>query len=276
MRAVRVLSLVLTALLAGCGGGFFYPDRAIVDSPDRHGIAYESLQLRAADGTRLNAWFLPAQGTPRGTVLYLHGTAQNLSAHFRRVAWLPAAGFSVFALDYRGYGESGGIPSVHGAELDIDAAMRALLARPDVDPDRVFIFGQSLGGALAIYYVAHSRYRAHVRAVIADSPFADYRLIARERLDALVITRPFDWLVTLLVDDKYSPRAAVGSVSPIPLLLIHGERDEVIGPHHSRLLFDTAEEPKDFWRVPGAGHIEAIRDPLVRERLTSFLVSHSG
>jgi len=182
----------------------------------------------------------------------------------------------VLALDYRGYGGSGGSPSVPGAELDIDAAMRTLLSRPDVDGSRIFVFGQSLGGALAIYYVAHSAYRAHVRAVIADSPFADYHLVAQERMAALFITRPFQWLPTFVVDNKYSPRTAVAAISPIPLLLIHGERDVVIPSHHSKLLFESAQQPKDFWSIPDVGHIDAMRSTLVRERLTEFLLQHCG
>jgi fermentation-respiration switch protein FrsA (DUF1100 family) len=269
---VRLASLLALLFLAGCGGGFFYPDRVVVDTPERHGIDYQVVPLRAADGTLLNAWFFPARGSAHGTVLYLHGTAQNLSAHFKRIAWLPAAGFNVLALDYRGYGESDGLPSIAGAELDIDAAMRELLARRDIDRDRIFIFGQSLGAALAIYYAAHSRYRENLRAVIADSPFADYRLIATEKVDVPGLA----WLARRLVDDRYSPRGAVAALSPIPLLLIHGERDEVIPPHHSKLLFDRAEQPKQFWEIPGAGHIEAIAREPVRERLTHFLLEHCG
>src|SRR5882672_7764123 len=255
-----LLLFVFVLLLSGCSQPFFYPDRIVVDTPEKYGMTYESVEIRAADGTALHAWFFPTQGLPNGTVLYLHGTSQNVTAHFQRVAWLTTVG----------------LPSLHGAQLDIDAAMRTLLARPDVHRERIFVFGQSLGGALAIYYVAHSPYRAHVRAVIADSPFADYRVIARERMAALFIPRPLDWLATFLVDDEYSPRAAVAAISPIPLLLIHGERDRVIGPHHSRLLFDMAEQPKDFWIIPGAGHIEAMRRPLMRQRLTSFLLEHCG
>ena len=274
MGEVRWLSTVLVLLLAGCSSAFFYPDRTVVDTPENHGLRYEAVDIQAADGTRLNAWFFPAQGTPRGTVLYLHGTAQNVSAHFQRVAWLPAAGFSVLALDYRGYGESDGSPSLAGAELDIDAAMRALLARSDVDASRIFIFGQSLGGALAIYYVARSLYRTHVRAVIADSPMADYRLIVREKMAVTPLGSAFEWLVPWVVDDQYSPRIAVAAVSPIPLLLIHGERDAIIPPHHSKLLYDVAEQPKQYWHIPGAGHIEALGSAQVRERLTTFLLAH--
>src|SRR4051812_10730621 len=115
---MRALAVLLSLFLAGCGGGFFYPDHLTVDKPERHGIDYEVVPLRARDGTPLTAWFFPAGAGARGTVLYLHGTANNLSAHFQRIAWLPPAGFNVFALDYRGYGDSGGSPSVAGAELD--------------------------------------------------------------------------------------------------------------------------------------------------------------
>jgi len=273
---VRFLAPIVLILLAGCGGAFFYPDRVIVDTPNRHGIQYESLQISAQDGTVLNAWFFPGSEPVHGTVLYLHGTRQNISAHFHRIAWLPGAGFNVLALDYRGYGESDGLPSVKGAEQDIDAAMQALLSRPDVDAERIFVFGQSLGGALAIRYVAHSRYRGNIRALIADSAFADYRLIAQETVGALPLMRALERIATSLVDDSYSPRAVVAAISPIPLLLIHGEADSVIGAHHSRLLFEIAEQPKEFWSIPGAGHIEATARARVRQRLTSFLLAHAS
>jgi fermentation-respiration switch protein FrsA (DUF1100 family) len=125
------------------------------------------------------------------------------------VAWLPAQGFNVLALDYRGYGGSQGTPSFAGVQLDIDAAMRALMARPDVDPNRIIVFGQSLGAALAVHYVAHSPYRSSVRAVVLDSPFSDYRSIVREKLASFFLTWPFQWLPTVTVQNDYSPAASI-------------------------------------------------------------------
>jgi fermentation-respiration switch protein FrsA (DUF1100 family) len=274
MRALIALTLALA--FAGCTPAFFQPSGHLYATPGLYGLKYHPVELSAADGTALFAWFLPARGDPRGTVLYLHGNAENISSHFGNIAWMPAEGFNVLALDYRGYGASAGSPSLPGAQLDIDAAMRALLARPDVDPERIIVFGQSLGGALAIHYVAHSAYRRHVRAVIADSPFSDYRLVAREKMAAFFLTWPFQWLPNFTVNNDYAPIASVRALSPIPLLLIHGEDDTIVPSHHSRRLYDGAAQPKDLWLVPETGHIQSLKSSVMRARLTQFLQRHSG
>lgn len=266
-----VLALLAALAVSGCTGAFFHPHRVLVQTPDRVGLRYESVTLRAADGVDLVAWFLPATGRPRATVLFLHGNAENISTHFLNVAWMPAEGFNVLALDYRGYGASGGTPSLRGVQLDIDAALTALRARPDVDSRRIVLFGQSLGGALAIHYAARGSQRDALRAVIADSAFADYRMIASEKLAASALTWPFQWLPVLVVDNDYSPLAAVGTVSPLPLLLIHGDADAVVPPHHAQRLYAAARLPKELWLLPATGHIESARDPALRRRFSDYV-----
>jgi fermentation-respiration switch protein FrsA (DUF1100 family) len=269
MRALA--PLLLSLCLAGCTSVFFQPSSTLFATPGQYGLDYERVEFNAADGTPLFAWFLPARGAPRGTVLFLHGNAENISTHFAAVAWMPAAGFNVLAFDYRGYGASQGRPTLSGVQLDIDAAMRVLLGRADVDPQRIVVFGQSLGGALAIYYVAHSKERVHVRALVTDSAFSDYRLITQEKLASTPLTWAFQWLPRFTVDDAYSPQAAVKGLAPIPFLLIHGEEDEIVPPEHSKRLYAAAAEPKEIWVVPGAGHIQALKERAMRERLAAFL-----
>jgi fermentation-respiration switch protein FrsA (DUF1100 family) len=279
-----LILLLLTVLFSSCTQLFFHPHSFLIDTPERHGVEYQVENFQAADGTALNAWFLPAQdkkgnngsGKAKATVLFLHGNAENISTHFRNVAWLPAEGFNVLALDYRGYGASEGTPSLAGMQLDIDAAMRSLLAHKGVDPNRIVIFGQSLGGALAIYYTAHSAYRANIRAVVIDSAFYDYREIAKEKLATSFITWPFQYLPWLTVDDDYSPAVSVAALSPLPLLLIHGDQDVVVPPHHSRQLFERAGEPKELWIVPGAGHAQSLGSEAVRNRLIEFLLRYTS
>jgi fermentation-respiration switch protein FrsA (DUF1100 family) len=274
MRALFALTLAI--FVSGCTQAFFQPHRHIVSTPGLYGLEYHPVEFNAEDGTGLFAWFLPARGEPRGTVLYLHGNAQNISTHFANVAWMPAAGFNVLAMDYRGYGGSQGSPTLEGVQLDIDAAMRTLIARPDVDPSRIIIFGQSLGGALAIHYTAHSDYRANVRAIVVDSAFSDYRRIVKDKAASFFLTWPLQWLLPQTIDNDFSPAASVHAVSPIPLLFIHGERDSIVPVEHSKRLYARAAEPKEIWLVPDAGHIQAVKQKDIRKRLTEFLRRHSG
>ena len=267
----RLTALLLALCLGGCTSVFFQPDRTLFQTPGLYGLDYQPVELHAADGTELFAWFLPARGNAQGTVLYLHGNGQNISTQFANVAWMPAAGFNVLALDYRGYGGSQGEPSLAGAQLDIDAAMQAMLARADVDPQRIIVFGQSLGGALAIYYVAHTRYRENIKALVVDSAFSDYERIGQEKLAAAIITWPFQWFASLTIDNSYSPEASVRMLSPVPLLLIHGDSDSLVPLRHSQRLYELAGYPKELWVVPGAGHIQAVKDKHVRARLTQYL-----
>jgi fermentation-respiration switch protein FrsA (DUF1100 family) len=270
MRRLLLIGLLSVGLL-GCNGVFFVPYRAHVLTPKQLGLAYEDVYFQAGDGTLLHAWFLPAESKAQGTILFLHGNAENISTHIMSVRWLPARGFNVLLLDYRGYGASGGTASLSGVQDDVDAALCTLLARNDVDPDRVVVFGQSLGGAIAIHNVAHSSYRRHIRALVVESAFASYRQIAREKLADFWLTWPLQWPLSWTVSDEYSPSAAVAGVSPIPLLIIHGDHDTIVPLHHGQRLYELAREPKQLWVVPGGGHIQAFQSQIYRDRFVAYL-----
>lgn len=262
---------LVAATLSGCTGFFFQPMRPWVQKPEELGIKVDDVRIPTADGLHLSAWYLPASDKALATILFLHGNAENISTHIGSVYWLPAQGFNVLAIDYRGYGASEGTPSVPGAEEDIDSAVRYLLARPDVDPNNLVVLGQSLGGALGMYYVAHSEYRSHIRAVVIDSAFIGYRDIAREKLESSWVTWLLAWPLGFTVTDDYRPLDAAPELHPIPVLFIRGDRDVVVPPNHSKLLYDAAKEPKALWIVPGAGHIQSLSHPDVRRRLVEWL-----
>ncbi len=180
-------------------------------------------------------------------------------------------GFNVLLLDYRGYGASQGRPSIEAAQEDIDSAMRHLLARADIDPNRIAVLAQSLGGSLGLHYVANSAYRARIRGAVIDSAFVGYRDIFREKLRAFWLTWPLSWPLGFAVSGEFRPIDAAPKVAPIPLLFIHGERDVVVPAHHSEALFEAAQQPKEKWIVPNAGHILSLNRPEVRERLVAWL-----
>jgi hypothetical protein len=268
----RLLPIIALSLgLAGCSNVFFFPYRGHVQTPERLGLRYEDVYFNAGDGTRLHGWFLPAPGRALGTILFLHGNAENISTHIMSVRWLPAQKFNVFLLDYRGYGSSEGKPTFDDVQDDVESALKMLIARPGVDAGRIVVFGQSLGGAIAVHRVAHTAYRENIRALVVESAFSGYRRITREKLGDFWLTWPFQYPLSWTVSDKYSPSAAVADISPIPLLIIHGDQDPIMPVHHGLRLFDLAREPKQLWVVPGGGHIQAFQSQSYRDRFVAWL-----
>ncbi|WP_422085047.1 alpha/beta hydrolase [Variovorax sp.] len=262
----------LPLLLAGCVQSmFYYPDNVRYETPDVLGMRYEPVQFTSADGTRLSGWFLPAADRKnpkeaKGTVVHFHGNAQNMSTHWRFVAWLPKQDYNVLVFDYRGYGQSEGKPEPKGVFEDSNAALNYVRSRQDVDPERLFVFGQSLGGTNAIAVVGSGN-RAGVKAAAIESTFYSYSSIANDKFKG----------AGLLVSDEYAASKYVAAVSPIPLLFIHGTADQVIPVEHSKRLLADAREPKQLIEVQGAGHLEPMTTlrfgSAYRKALTAFFES---
>ncbi|MEA5098399.1 MAG: alpha/beta hydrolase [Burkholderiaceae bacterium] len=230
---------------------FYYPDREQYDTPHRAGLAYEPVYFNSPDGTRLSGWFIPAQGieAPRdakGTVIHLHGNAQNMTAHWSFAEWLPARGYNLFTFDYRGYGESEGQPEPQGIFEDAVAALDCLRSRTDIDTSKLFVFGQSLGGMIAI--AASGASPQGIRAVVAEAPFHSYSAVANDKLSG----------AGLQLDDSYTATAFVAKIAPTPLLLIHGTRDAVVPYSHSVRLLAEAGEPKRLVTIGGGEHVDAM------------------
>lgn len=270
MRPLICLLLAGAMGLAGCTQIFLQPDR-VAHYPERSfGTPTEDVWIES-EGLRLHALLMPASGKPLATVLYLHGNAENLSTHAHLVSWLPAQGYTVLALDYRGYGTSGGERDIDGAHADAQAALAWLVARGAELTGPLIVFGQSIGASIAIRTVAASPERGHVAALISDSGFSSYRRIAREKLALLWLTWPLQWPLSFLMSDRYAAIDVVAQISPIPLLILHGDADVVVDVSHAQRLYDAAREPKDLWIVPGGNHIDATLHKPVRQRLLDYL-----
>lgn len=266
------LTLVVALALAGCNmieGMFFYPDRVQYTRPADYGLAYEDAALVAADGIKLHAWWLPAQGAAAGTVLHLHGNAANVSNHLPLAAWLPRAGFNVLMLDYRGFGRSEGRPTLDGVLADARAALAHLRSRRGVDAVKLVVFGQSLGGATALRLLAEDA--AGVRLAVIDSAFASYRGIARDAALQSIVLAPFLPLALPLLPGADKDPVTAAARIHVPLIFVHGRTDQVIPFKHSEQLFAAAKEPKRLIAVERAQHMESLMRPEVQSQILAAL-----
>ncbi|CAM4268342.1 alpha/beta hydrolase [Nocardia ninae] len=221
----------------------YLPDRRILQTPAILGMAYTDLSISTADGETLHGWWLPAPKSV-GHILFAHGNAGNIGDRVALFALLVEAGFDVLAFDYRGYGRSTGRPTEHGTYLDARAARRVLLEQPGVDANHVLYLGKSLGGGVVLELA-----QAHPPAgVMLMSTFSGLRDAARS---------VYPFLPGPLVPDAY-PNARRIRTLRSPVLIMHGDQDELLPLRHAERLYAAAREPKRLQIFPGAGHNDLI------------------
>lgn len=238
--------------MTGCTALFFQPMGNHLYSPTDLELDYQNLYFPSLDGTRLHGWWLPARGKAIGSVLFLHGNAENISTHIGSIGMLPEQGFNVFLFDYRGYGRSDGTAYLEGLLMDVEAGLGQLLIHDETE--KLAVFGQSLGAALAILGVAGSPYKDKISVVVADSSFTGFRDIAQEKLSSHWLTWLFQWPIAMTINNSHRPIDEISNLYPSTVILVHSESDQVIPFHHSEALYNAAREPKSLWKVSNFRH----------------------
>lgn len=255
MKTARTLFLSAAVLsLTGCTHLFFQPSKGVFADPAASGLKYETIKFKSGDGTDLTGLFFPSGGTALGTVVHFHGNAQNMTSHFPFSAWLAKEGFNVFILDYRGYGASGGKPSLDGLVLDGRAALEQAKKLPGAEADKIIVFGQSLGGAIAVAAVGEAGFKP--AALVLEGTFYSYKGVGSSILRKRWWTWPVSWLPWLTVSGRHSPSDYVAGIT-CPKLFIHSENDHTVPFGQGRKLYSAAVPPKEFLVVPW-GHIDAF------------------
>ncbi len=254
----------------GKNGGnqlFYFPTRDEPSTPASWGLKFEAVDFKSADGTPLHGWFIPAKDktakTAKATVVFSHGNAGSISYHLGFCAWLAEAGYNVLVYDYRGFGKSGGTVDRRGMIDDVKAAFAYALKRPDIDHRRLISYGHSLGGAQSVTALGETPVKG-LRAIIIDGAFASYQAMAR------IIGGQ---LGASLVTDELAPKDFVSKLAPVPLLVVHGTRDEVVPVTQGRLLFETASQPKTLFEVKSGRHGTALSDDdgAYRKRMLEWM-----
>jgi len=246
--AVVVLVGLLMLLVRAVEPHFaFFPAPGEDVTPLDFGQRFDPLTVETADGERLHAWHLSAD-SPRASVVYFHGNGGNLSVWAPILASLPRRGYSVLAVDYRGYGLSTGHPSERGLYRDVDAVLeRAWRDRDHRLP--IVYWGRSLGSTMAAYAASMKP----PDRIILESGFPDVRSVVRSS-PLLVLLTPFS--------SYRFPTATLMRGVRAPVLVMHGDRDSVIPFGLGRTLFERLDGPKRFVTIAGTDHNDAApHDP---------------
>lgn len=241
-----LLALGVALLFVGICSGviersfIYFPDRQLIGDPADYGLPFDDVSFTADDGVQLHGWFVPGDGDV--TWLWFHGNAGNISHRLENLRLLhDELGAAVFLFDYRGYGRSGGTPSEEGTYRDAEAALAYVLSRPDVDAQRIVYFGRSLGAGIAVELAT----RRPPFALILESPVPSIADLAKHHYPFLP--------VGALLQTKYDSVPKIEDVRA-PLLVLHGDQDEIVPFEGGRKLFEAAAEPKRFYTIRGAGH----------------------
>jgi uncharacterized protein len=205
----------------------------------------EEVQFVTSDGLKLGGWFVPVpEPGPRPAVLVANGNAGNRAHRAPLAVALRQFGVNVLLFDYRGFGGNPGTPSEQGLYRDALAAREYLTSRPEVNPDRIVYFGESIGAAVISGLAAE-----HPPAgLVLRSPFTSLADVGRLH---------YPWLpVRLLLRDRYDVASTVARLD-VPVLVIAGEEDRIVPASQSRAVYDAARGPKRFVQIDGADHNDA-------------------
>jgi fermentation-respiration switch protein FrsA (DUF1100 family) len=236
-------------------------DRGYRATPAAIGLRFDALTLATEDGEKLDGWHVPAgTGTPaRALVIVFHGNAGNIGHRLDYLRMFHDLGYASLILDYRGYGRSSGKPSEDGTYLDAAAAWNHATQVLGYPAERIVIFGESMGGAVAAQ-LAESRRPA---ALVLASTFTSVPDLGAEI---------YPWLpVRALARIRYDTRERLASIAA-PVLVIHSRGDDIIPFAHGERLYAAAKPPKQFLEIEG-GHNDGFvfgREAWVRQ-LDDFL-----
>lgn len=239
----------------------YHPTQSLPVTPADRGMPFEAVTFETEDGEVLHGWWLPVE-PERGALLFFHGNAGNIAGRLESAAQFLDLGLSVLIFDYRGYGQSTGAPSEEGLYRDAEAAWRYLTQERDRAPQRVVLFGRSLGSGPVTWLAA----RRQAGALILESAFTSVPDVAARQFPLV----PVRWLARTQFDN----RRRIPHVE-VPLLVIHSPDDAVIPFVHGRRLYEAARSPKSFLRLTG-GHNDGflVSAPQYHQGLDAFLTRH--
>ncbi|WP_427159620.1 alpha/beta hydrolase [Aliinostoc sp. HNIBRCY26] len=227
----------------------FFPSSVIEVTPKEFSLSYDDVWLPVTANSgrteRIHAWWIPAKSKNDQVLLYLHGNGENIGANVTHANRFHQLGFSVLLIDYRGYGRSeGAFPDEMSVYQDAATAWNYLVNQRKIDPKNIFIYGHSLGGAVAIDLAVKQPQAA---GLIVQGSFTSIR----EMIDYRNTFRAFP--IDLILNQRFESIKKIPQLK-MPVLFIHGTADETVPSFMSQKLYAVAPEPKKIILFEGAGH----------------------
>jgi hypothetical protein len=247
----------------------FVPCKPLVATPADYGLPYESVTLPVSLEEEIHGWWIPAHSSDAPVLLYFHGNGGNISANLPRVQRYHTIGFSVFLIDYRGYGLSKGrFPSEKRVYEDAETAWRYLIEQRGVPPEKLYVFGHSLGGAIALELATR---QPQIPGLVIEGSFTSIRDMATQE-------KGYGWLpVKWLLTQRFNSLQKVSALQT-PIFFIHGTEDQVVPAYMSETLYQAAAARKALWLVETARHndVAAIAGTAYEKRIWQFLIEDDG
>jgi len=244
-----IYAVASTYLWARQAHYIFRPQRVIRSTPAEYQLPFEDVFIKVDDGSgnsqRIHAWWISSKHPGDRCLLYLHGSALNIGANISHARRFQRMGFSVLLISYRGYGKSeGSFPSEASVYSDARAAWRYLTEQRNVDPASIFIYGHSLGGAVAIELAMDN---PTAGGLIIESTFTSIADMARKTPQYRLF--PLD----LIVHQRFDSINKVSRLQ-VPVLYLHGTNDRVVPPKMSQELYQETASHKQLKFIAGGGH----------------------
>jgi uncharacterized protein len=228
----------------------FRPPIVIRTTPIAFNMSYQDVYLPVSTASGktsyIHGWWIPA-ATPEAPVwLFLHGNGSTIGDEVKRPFWFHQLGYSTFMIDYQGYGRSPGkFPRESSVYEDVEAAWNYLTQERKIPPEKIFVYGHSLGGAIAINLALR---HPEIAGLAVEGTFTSMRHMVNHLYSQFLI-----FPVDLILNQRFNSLSKVPSLQ-MPILFIHGTADRLIPAHMSQTLFDAAPEPKQLLLVAEAGH----------------------
>jgi pimeloyl-ACP methyl ester carboxylesterase len=240
------------------------PRSVATRTPADYGIRnFQDVSITTVDGVRLGAWYAPPTRTDGASIIFIHGHVSNRSHFLARAALFVEQGYGMLFLDLRHHGTSDGDISTMGLleVQDVEAAFDFLTQQPELNPDRIAIYGHSMGGATAI--MAFRRI-PQARVLIAESAYSSVednlrlRIVQDLPIPAFILPQVIILFCNVLTGENLFDVRPIDDIQHLdgrPVLLVHGRLDNIVPLENSERLFAAAHEPKAFWQIEGAGHM---------------------